>query len=120
MLSVNNCIDIAFVPLGSSSSAAFCWDGAPGDHGFVYVDVREYFSVGSMRIGPSILRCSDADAFALHVNDTCPSNFSSVSQFNMYLKHAMDVFTDRRTSREARKEWEPERVKELRRRKTLN
>ena len=68
-----------------------------------------------MRIGPSIWRCSDPDAFALHVDETCPSNFLSVSHFNTFLKDAMGAFTDRRTSRERRKEWEPERVKELRR-----
>ena len=42
LLSASSCIDMAFVPLGSSSSAAFCWDGALGDHGFVYVDVRDF------------------------------------------------------------------------------
>ena len=60
-------------------------------------------------------RCSDPEAYGKHVDDNCPSRFTSVAHFNSFLKSAMDLFTDERTSRARRKEWEPARVKDLRR-----
>ena len=115
LLSTGSCLDMAFVPFGSSASTSVSWDGAPGDHGFVHAGICESFCNTSTRIGLSVWRCSDPDAYGQYVDDNCPPDFSSVSQFNTFLKDAMDLFTDRRTSRERRREWEPERVKELRR-----
>ena len=95
------------------------WEDAPGDHASVYLFIEDPLSFRRSSPGASVWRCSDLSAFASFAEASIPESFSNEAEFSVWLRSVMLPFTDTRSSAQRRREWEPKRIKDLRRKLRL-
>ena len=115
LMSSPSLLDFAFAPRRFESGGDLSWDGAPGDHAWVKVSFRTHIPKQSPHKRRGKWHCTDWDAYAAYVSEHSPADFTHVSTYKQFMHEAMSLFTDRRSAKQRRLEWEPRRLKELRR-----
>ena len=108
-------LDMAFVPSARQDYAWATLEDKPGDHAFVISLLRKCNFPSDTGYRGRKWRCSDEDAFQSFVASSAPASFHTVDEFHRFVGDAMDEFDDHRSAKERRQQWEPERLKELRR-----
>ena len=114
-----SCIDMGFVPSMSGSHGRFSWEDSPGDHAWGIIEIREVIPKPTCASRRGKWHCTDLDAYTAYVNSLAVPSFANVASMNLFFREAMEPWTDARSSRQRRKEWEPQRIKTLRTRLRL-
>ena len=115
LLESPSCIDMGFVPRNAQSNGSVVWDEAPGDHAFLKIEIYEALPRPYRAPFHGKWRCADLEGYINEVNAQAPEEFQSFTGLVSFLRPIMDRFTDPRTSKQRRRDWEPARLKDLRR-----
>ena len=108
-------LDMGYVPSAGKDYSWCILDDKPGDHAFVITTLQGCsFPIDTGYRGRK-WRCVDEEAFQAYVAASVPTSFRCVEDFHHFIRDAMDEFDDHRSAKQRRREWEPKRLKELRR-----
>ena len=108
-------LDMGYVPSSGKDYAWCTLEDKPGDHGFVITTLQGCPMPVDTGYRGRKWRCVDEEAFQTFVASSVPSSFHCLSDFHRFVRDAMDEFDDHRSAKQRRREWEPKRLKELRR-----
>ena len=108
-------IDMFFVPSSGNSCSWISWDSAPGDHCVLFARMNEHVSTQSQHFKGGQWRCLDEDSFQADVANSAPQRFCDLAHFTSFMSSLCRKWTDPRSAKQRRRDWEPESVKALRR-----
>ena len=86
-------LDSAFLSRGEGNAVHVVWDGAPGDHAWIAVDLMfEQLRINRRR--PSIWRCRDDAGYEHQLAATAPTYFDDINECEAYVASAMQDWAD--------------------------